>query len=204
MSTIHHTFSNRFRSQWIKIKFYTEKPDLKDTKRLENVRFCEATKEAILQPLILDRKSINCPGALYAFGWQDAPQLLEYCREKSELPKERLQSMLHQLPRFKNPFEYIGLNTGGEPDLIMSRLMPKDAMNLISLYHSKVGKSLDVSLCSIMSICGGIAVRTFLENRITFSFGCTDSRKYGQIGRDRLFVGVPKDLFDLVSSDTDK
>jgi uncharacterized protein (DUF169 family) len=201
MSTIHHTFSNRFRSQWIKIKFYTEKPDLKDAKRLKNVRFCEATNEAVLHPIILDRESISCPGAQYAFGWQDKYHILEYCLEKTKLSEKVLQSMLQQMPRFENTFECIGLNTEGEPDLIMSYMMPENVMHLINLYHSKVGKNLGISLCSMMSICGGIAVRTFLENRITFSFGCMDSRKYGQIGRDRLIVGIPRDQFDLISFD---
>lgn len=198
---IHQKFSNRFRTQWVKIKFYTEKPDLKDAKRMENVRFCEATKQAILHPMILDRESINCPGAQYAFGWQGQKGMLAHCREKTKLPEERLLSMVSQLPRFKKPFEYIGINMKGEPDLIMSSIMPKDAMDLINLYHRKTGENLDVSLCSMMSICGGIAVRTYLENRITFSFGCLDSRTYAQIDRARLVVGIPKNQFDLVSSD---
>ena len=198
MKNIHRIFAKNISSQWIKVKFYREKPDLESVKGLHDVRFCEATKEAILHPVILDKESINCPGALYAFGWQNKSQLLEYCREKTELSEEIVQSMFSQMPRFKDSFEYIGLNTEGKPDLIMSRLMPKDVMDLISLYHSKTGKNLDVSLSSMMSVCGGIAVRTFLENRITFSFGCMDSRKYAQISRDRLVVGIPRVHFDLV------
>ena len=100
------------------------------------------------------------------------------------------------MPRLKRPFEYIGINMEGEPDLIMSSIMPRDAMDLINLYHIKTGKNLDVSLSSMMSICGGIAVRAFLENRITLSFGCMDSRKYAQIGKDRLVVGVPRVLIE--------
>ena len=102
---IRRRFSNRFRTQWIKIKFYTENPDLKDAKRIENVRFCVAIKQAILNPMILDRESINCPGALYAFGWQDKSQLLEHCREKTKLSEGIPQSMLHLVPRFENPFD---------------------------------------------------------------------------------------------------
>lgn len=204
MNKIHHLFSNRFRTQWVKIKFYTEKPDFRDLKRMENVRFCEATKQAILHPLILDRESINCPGAQYVFGWQDQKNVLAHCKEKTKLPEERLFSLVSQLPRFKKPFEYIGINMEEEPDLIMSSIMPRDAMDLINLYHRKTGENLDVSLCSMMSICGGIAVRAFLENKITLSFGCMDSREYAQISRDRLVVGVPKDHFDLITSDTGK
>jgi len=199
MNKIHKKFSNQFRTQWIKVKFYTEKPDLKDTIKLENVRFCEAIQEAILHPVILDQKSIDCPGAQYVFGWKDESQVLTQCRGKSELSEKMLPSMLDQIPRFNDPFEYIGLNTEGNPDLILSKMMPKNVMELIRFYQNKTGKNLEVSLSSMMSICGGIAVKTFLENRITVSFGCMDSREYGQIGKDRLVVGVPKDQFDLVS-----
>jgi len=204
MNKIHKRFSEKFRSSWIKIKFYRENPDGANVKLLSNVKFCEATKEAVLHPVILSQESINCPGAQYAFGWQDKSQLLDYCKDKTGLSKKILQSILTQTPRFKDPFEYIGLNTDGEPDLIMARLMPKEVMYLINLYHSKTGKHLDVSLSSMMSICGGIAVRAFLDNKITLSFGCMDSREYAQIGRDRLVVGVPKSQFDLVSLEAGK
>ncbi|MBN2030224.1 DUF169 domain-containing protein [bacterium] len=198
MKNIHRTFADNIKSQWIKIKFFREKPDLESAKRLQGVRFCEATREAILHPVILDKESINCPGAQYAFGWKNQSLLLEHCREKTELSEEIIQSMLPQMPRFQDSFEYIGLNMEGEPDLIMARLMPEDVMDLINLYHSKTGHHLDVSLSSMMSVCGGIAVKTLLENRITFSFGCVDSRKYAKISRDRLVVGVPRVHFDLI------
>lgn len=198
MNRIHQRFSNQFRTQWVKITFYTEKPELKDVKRLENVRFCEATKEAVLYPVILDRESINCPGALYAFGWQDQKSMLAHCKEKIKLPEKKLISLISQQPRFEKSFQYIGMNMEGEPDLIISSILPKDAMDLINLYHRKTGENLDVSLCSMMSICSGIAVRAFLENRITFSFGCMDSREYAQIDRFRLVVGVPKKFLHLI------
>ena len=204
MNNIHHLFSNRFRTQWVKIKFYTDKTDVKGAKRLKNVPFCEATKQAILHPVILDRESINCPGAQYAFGWQDKKRFLEYCREKTQLSESAAETILQKMLRFENTLECIGLNTEGEPDIIMSSMMPKEMMTLIELFHRKEGQILDVSLSSMMSICGGIAVRTFLENRITLSFGCMDSRDYAQMGRERLVVGVPKDQFDLVSPDTGK
>ncbi len=201
MNKIHQGFSNQFRTQWIKVKFYTEKPELNGAKRMENVRFCEAIKEAVLNPVILDSESINCPGAQYAFGWQNQKSMLAHCKEKIKLPEKQLVSLISQQSRFKKSFQYIGMNMEGEPDLIISSILPKDAMDLINLYHRKTGENLMVSLCSLMSICSGIAVKAFLENRITFSFGCMDSREYGQIDRSRLVVGVPKNFFHLIQID---
>lgn len=61
MNTIHQRFSNRFRTQWAKIKFFSDKPDLNDVQRLKNGRFCEAITQAVAQPMIIDRNSIDCP-----------------------------------------------------------------------------------------------------------------------------------------------
>ena len=40
MDNVNWRFSDRFRSHWIKAKFYKEKPEDNDVKRLKNVRFC--------------------------------------------------------------------------------------------------------------------------------------------------------------------
>jgi len=63
------------------------------------------------------------------------------------------------------------------------------------MYHYRQGENLDVSLCTMMSICGGIAVRTYLEEKISLSFGCDDSRNFADIRRDNLAIGIPKRLF---------
>jgi len=36
-----------------------------------------------------------------------------------------------------------------------------------------------------------VAVKAYLTERISLSFGCEDSRLYGGISRDRLIVGIP-------------
>ncbi len=199
MSDIQYIFMEKFRSHWVKIKFYVDNPNEKNVKELKNVRFCEATKIAINHPVVLDKNSINCPGALFAFGWQDKSLFYQKCLEKSKLNREALDSMISKFLRLNGDYQYIGLNTKEEPDVIMSYIMPEDAMKLLYLYHNKEGKNLDISLCSMMSICGGIAVKTFIENEITFSFGCAESREFARISRERLVVGVPKKHFDLVS-----
>jgi len=199
MDKIHWKLGNRFRSQWVKVKFYKEKPNLKEGERLEGVRFCEATKEALLRPIILDRKSISCPGARYVFGWDNdlRNSLLDKCEEKRETERRNVESMLEGVPYLKEPFNYIGLNTEGEPDLAISYMAPEKVMDLIRIYCNHNGKGVDVLLYSMKSICGGIAVRTYLESKISISFGCDESRKYADIRRETLAVGIPNKLFKL-------
>ena len=70
-------------------------------------------------------------------------------------------------------------------------------MDLLKMYHNRQGDNLDVSLCAMMSICGGIAVRTYLDEKISISFGCDDSRKYAGLRRENLAIGIPRKLFNI-------
>lgn len=199
MDRIHRKLADRFRSHWIKVKFYKEKPNLKEAKRLEGVRFCEATYRAMLTPILLDKGSISCPNAKYVFGWNPnlRDELLKGCQQKRQTLMKNVESMFSRMPCLKEPFNYIGLNTEGEPDLVISYMPPGEVMHLIKIYHNHKGENLDVSLFSMMSICGGVAVRTYLTKEISLSFGCDDSRKYADIRRDMLAVGIPKRLFGI-------
>ncbi|MCD4780711.1 MAG: DUF169 domain-containing protein [Candidatus Omnitrophica bacterium] len=199
MDDIQWKFSDKFRSHWIKVKFYKEKPDLKKAKRLKDIKFCEAINEAMMDPILLDKESISCPGAQYAFGWRSnsKSEFLKNCYDKRQAQKDILKSIISQTPYFKKPFEYIGLNTDGTPDLVMSYMPPEEVMDLIGMYNNHQGGNLNVSLCTMMSICSGIAVKTYLEDKVSFSFGCDDSRKYADMRRENLAVGIPRRLFNV-------
>ena len=195
MHDVHRRFSDKFRSNWIKVKFYKEKPDLDNFKELKDARFCEATKEAITGSVLLDRESISCPGAQYVFGWKSNFKLMNSCFNKRETKMKNIKSMFSHVSCLNSSFNYIGLNTEGEPDLIISYMAPSDVMTLVKTYHNQEGKGLDISLNGMMAICGGIAVQSFLTKDITLSFGCDDSRKYADIKRENLVVGIPNRLF---------
>ena len=190
---------HKFNSYWIKIKFFDEKPKLDNVKLLKNVRFCEATQKVMFQPVLLDRESISCPGARYAFGWDAGNKniLLNSCSDKQKIQKDTLNSILMRAPYFRKPPKYIGLNTEDEPDLVISYMTPAKIMNLVKTYHNRWNKNLDVSLYSMMPICGGVVVRSYLENKISISFGCHDSRKYTEMRMENLTVGVPKNMFNI-------
>ena len=199
MDDLQWKFSEKFRSHWITVKFYKEKPDLKEAQKPKNIRFCEATKEAMFGPVLLDKKSISCPGAQYAFGWKsnDKNSFPGDCYDKRQAKNNIIKSIIAQTPYLKKPFEYIGLNTDDTPDLVMSYMPPEGIMNLMKIYQNDKGETLDVSLSTMMSICSGVAVRTFLDNKISLSFGCDDSRKYADLRRENMAVGIPKALFDV-------
>ena len=193
-----------FSGQWVGVKFYEKSPNLPNVDRPTNVRFCEATRTAVLRPILLDEECVTCPGARYAFGWEsDIPDnIITDCLGKHGIDKSVFKKMISKLPRLENPVQSIGLNTDKNPDLILSYLLPRDVMKIIKKFMIEYEKCLDVSLCSMMSICGNVAVKAYLEGKVTFSFGCDDSRTYAHIGKDRIAVGIPIGLFNMFSDIT--
>ena len=199
MDRINWKFSKKFGRHWVKVKFYKEKPDLKEGKRVEGVRFCEAVKKAITYPLLLGRDSIACEGAQYALGWKPdgKNEVLKSCKDKNLLQTKVLKSMISKSSYLEKSFEFIGLNTEGDPDLVVSFMAPQEVHELVKVYNYHYGDELDVSLSSMMSVCSGIVAKTYKEEQFSLSFGCDDSRKFAEMGRDTLAVGVPKKLFSV-------
>jgi uncharacterized protein (DUF169 family) len=194
---MHRKIAEKFSSQWIKVKFYEKEPRLNGVTRPKNVRFCEALNLAITKPIILSKESISCESAQYVFGWREKfdTQLLDSCQDKCRVSDKILKSLLSNIPRFNKPFSHIGLNTDDEPDLVISFVAPQEMMRIIKVYNNHNGKNVEVSLNSMMGLCGNIAVKSFLEEKISISFGCLDSRKFADMRRDSLAVGIPRKLF---------
>ncbi len=192
-------FSEKFSSQWIKVKFYHKGPSCNGATYPKSIRFCEALKLAITKPIIINEKNLSCESARYAFGWREKfdKGLLEKCKNKRNVNDEILESLLSAVPRVNRPFSCIGLNTDDEPDLIMANICPQDMMEIVKIYNNYTGKYMELSLNSASGICSNVAVKTFLEGSINISFGCTEARKYADISRDRLAVGIPNKLFKL-------
>lgn len=202
MDNINKEFAKKFGTPWVKVKFYQEDLQIEKKEKIKNVRFCEATKKAIINPIFLDKESIVCKGALYAFGWNTdyKDDFLDRCQEKRRIQSNVLEALFFKVPRLFKPFEYIGLNTEGVPDMLISYMQPEKVMKLLKVYHNCYGKELIFSSSNMMAICGGVVVKTYLENKINISFGCDDSRKYANIGRDRMAVGIPSKLFKVFVS----
>lgn len=199
MDQIQWRFSEKFRSQWIKVKFYKEAPKNGKYVKLKNVRFCQAVSMAVTQSILLDKRSVSCPGALYAFGWSDATKgLLKTCEEVQGTHSSTRGIVFSKLPRLNGSFKYIGLNNEGTPDVLLSYASPETAMNLVRQAHWQGGKPLQVSFSGVMPICGGVAVKAYLDGGMTFSFGCIELQKSAGRERNLVAVAVPGRMFDVL------
>ena len=88
---------------------------------------------------------------------------------------------------------YSGLSLSGHAngDVYISYASPESAMKLVRYWQKATGCNLETEISSIMSVCGNIAVKSYIDQKISISFGCPDSREYGGIKEGQLVMGIP-------------
>lgn len=183
------SFEAIFGGTWVPVKFHEEVPEREPRK----LRFCEAAAEGRWSEVILTPESVTCPGARRSLGWSSGMDegLAEELAKKQSLTLATAKSLLKNVPRLDGSVAAVGLGTKDAPDVLISYVQPPTAMKIIRAFQKSSGGNLNSSLSSVLSVCGNVAVKSFLTGEITFSFGCDLSRDCGSIGRDRLAVGVP-------------
>ena len=159
-------------------------------------RYCEALKLAYVSKILLDPCQFTCPGARYTFGC-GADQLdtiaQKLVSEKGYSP-DYAQKLLAETPHCEAKPGAIGINIESEPNVLVSQLQPQQAMRLIQLYQSRLEKTFQAYIPSVLSACGNVTVRAIQAKEMAISMGCDDSRTFGGLTRDRFYVGLPYSL----------
>lgn len=190
-------FQEHFGVRGVGVKFYEGEIDKSGVKLLRNTRFCQAVRSARDQHIILDKHSITCRGARYAFGFEEEAkeEVVNAIKMKRGLAKEIAEQLVENIPRIKNsPYKYIGLNVD-DPDILISYINPKRFMEFLKVYQ-RTGCSLELKLSSLTAMCGDVAVQAFITKKICISFGCDDSREYGEVSDEELIMGIPKEQIE--------
>jgi uncharacterized protein (DUF169 family) len=99
--------------------------------------------------------------------------------------------LIDETPRCIDGIRAIGINLSDRPDVFIATLQPTQVMRVVQLYQAKLGRIYQTEISSVMSACGNTFVKALQLQNMAISFGCDDSRKFGDVGRDRLFVGLP-------------
>ena len=189
-------FRNLLGGVWVNVKFYETLPSMADFDTNKRMRFCQAIRKGREAPILLTSEQIECPGAMRSFGWADHldTEIVEKMTEKFGTSRETISALLDQTPRLHGKIQGVVVGGYEKPDILISYAQPAMIMRLLRLFQKTTGKNTKIDLSSIISVCGNVAVRSFLTGDICFSFGCDDAREYGAISRDRLVVGVPYSL----------
>jgi len=164
---------------------------------LKDVKFCQAVKMARDQKILLDKDSITCKGARYALGFEPGIQkeLVNALKFKRGVSQEIAYRLVDNIPRIINAsYSHICLH-GDNPDLFIFYMSPKIFMGFLKVYQ-RTGNSLEVKLSSVTAMCGDIAAQTFLTGKICISFGCDDSREFGDVADGEIIVGIPRETVE--------
>ena len=190
-------FQDHFGLKGVGVKFYNDEIDTSNFQILREIRFCQAVRIARDQRVLLDKDSIICKGARYALGFEDEAKeaIVNVIKLKRGLSKEIAEQLVENIPRIKNsPYKYIGLGVD-DTDILIFYIKPKRFMEFLKIYQ-RTGNSLEVKLSSLTAMCGDVAVQTFLTRKICISFGCDDSREYGEVPDEEFIVGIPKEKIE--------
>jgi uncharacterized protein (DUF169 family) len=187
----------KFGSRWTGVKFFFGDPAEQGGYFPRETRFCEAVNRSWSSNNLLARGCINCMGANYVFGWEnDRARVVENFQKKRNISSRQAASVVQGLPRMEVSPIAIGLNGAERPDVLVACLQPQQFMRLLYVYQRLFGEKLKVELSGYAAICGNVAVKASVTEKVSVSFGCEDSRQYGGISRDRLIVGIPVAVAD--------
>jgi len=186
-------FERMIGGRWTGVVFHRNGAMKDPNQNQRPMRFCEAVRDSAMKPLTLTKECVNCAGALRSFGWDGGrdEELAENMTQTQKIGLESANSLIEKTPRLNGDVSSISIGDLDSPDIIISYLQPETAMNFIYQWQKKYAEKIDTKLSSIMSVCGSVAAGAYVRDEIRLSFGCPESRKYGDIGRDRLVIGVP-------------
>ena len=175
---------------WIGIKFSEEK---KESTIDEQLSFCDALSMAIVNsPLILTSKNFNSKNIHYLLGWEDKLNLnvMEFSIEN--IDKNIADKIISDIKPLQKKIKSITVN-GYEADVFAGFIQPGAVTPIFREWYFKTGKLPLYRLSPISLDCISCIVECFNENYPVFSFGCEESRKHGNISRDRLLIAIPND-----------
>ncbi len=156
-------------------------------------RFCEALKKASFNKVIVEPGQLTCPGARFAFGWGNDLKEAMTCKlaDTRGITPEFAGELIERTPHYQDGIHEISINVSKTPGMFIAQLQPAQVMRLMQIYQEKLGSIFQTEISSVISACGNVVVKVLQKQDMAISFGCDDSRAFGELARDRLYAGLP-------------
>jgi uncharacterized protein (DUF169 family) len=163
-------------------------------------RFCEAITESYARSFVLPEELVMCPGARRSLGLSrfSVDDLIREMSTKTGVPPDRVGQILDNTARLDAPIAAVTVGKIDSPDVVVSYVRPRSAMNLVRRWQEIHGGNLRADLSTFMAVCGNGAVKAYKLGGICVSFGCPDSREYGRVGDDEMIIAMPYGLATLL------
>ncbi len=170
----------------------------------KQLKFCEAVNISFQSPVQINQKNLGCPGARRSLGFDNDDQVLaEIISENTGIPENHVLQTLSSIPIFKPQIKHINLtakeNTISElPDAFILYVHPSKITFLMQLF-AKHNIQVTIPPYSLLSICGNVFANCILNNTVSISFGCPESRQHGGVNTNEVIVGIPCDLARILT-----
>jgi len=163
-----------------------------------SLRFCQAVNYSFNVPLLLNSSLLSCKGAQRSFGLlRSDEELIIHIAGESNVPEQTIKRALHDIPLFDNPLKnvFLGIQDYMEdvihPDMYILQIKPNEAMDLMRQYIVKTNNFPIIKPYPFLSVCGGILAASLINNLMSISFGCPESRKFAGVDESNVIVGIP-------------
>lgn len=181
--------------RWLGVSIHDEPVKHKEKYLCPRVdRFCEALKIASVNKVIIEPEQLTCLGARFAFGWGNddlKETMIRKLVDTRGFTPAYAGELIERTPHYQDGIRAVGINVSKTPGMFIAQLQPAQVMRLIQVYQEKLGKIVQTEIPSVISACGNVVVKVIQKQDMAISFGCNDSRTFGELARDRLYVGLP-------------
>ncbi len=160
------------------------------------MKFCEAVNYSFNIPVRLINENLGCPGARRCIGFDNNDrQLAQTITGNNKIPSSFIISALNSIPSLHD-ISHINLGVPGymkkelTPDLFILYVKPERITRIMhALGKGKIMPS--IPPYSLLSVCGNVFANCYINQTVSISFGCPESRKYGGIEQDEIVIGLP-------------
>lgn len=183
---------NHFETRGVGVRLVQDAARYKHYKELGDISFCQAIKLARTGPVRIRKEHLSCPGARFVFGVEGAGSapMVKALIQNRRMDVLSAKRAVQKVSRLKRPFRWIILDHQPAA-LAVFFFTPKKTMHLLTLLQA-ADETLAADLSCVMAMCGEVAARSLVSGRMTVSFGCPDSRKYGGLTDNELIIGIPQ------------
>lgn len=168
------------------------------------VRFCEAVHLSFNHPIKLIRENVTCTGARRSLGfYRDDKALAQFISGNNGIPVEFIEGALEEIPKLSQIDSVIlGMDRMNEqsrnPDLMIAYVKPA-VITKIMHQLTRERRKVCIPPFSLLSVCGNVFANCYLNNQISVSFGCPESRKHGGVADDEVIIGIPYRAVQLLT-----
>jgi uncharacterized protein (DUF169 family) len=157
---------------------------------------CEAVNQSFKVPLRLNMENLVCPGARRSIGFDsNDKQLIKEISGHSQISENYISNALQNIPALTGIRHInLGLTEFMEkdlpPDLYIMYVQPFIITDFLhNLAKSEIKPS--IPSYSFLSVCGNVLANCYLNQVVSISFGCPESRKHGGIAENEIVIGLP-------------